>query len=89
LLQIDLNQVERRADAPWIYREKDSIKFTERIDVFSRFELEKSEVGEKRAQIGTHPSGSSFEGLPQSLREQLKLDARLEERLNKLIRKDK
>jgi hypothetical protein len=31
LLKVDLNQLERRADAPWIYREKDSIKFTERI----------------------------------------------------------
>lgn len=37
--EIDINQVERRADAPWIYREKDSIKFTDRIDVYSRFEM--------------------------------------------------
>lgn len=35
--QIDLNEVERRVEAPWIYREKDSIKFTERIEVFSHF----------------------------------------------------
>lgn len=35
--------VEKKPEAPWVVREHDSIKFTDKIETYSRLELEDSE----------------------------------------------
>ena len=42
-LNWNVEEVEKKPEAPWIHREQNSIRFTEKIETYSKLEMEESE----------------------------------------------
>lgn len=92
LQELHPRHIERKPEAPWILRENNSIKFTDKIERFSRLDINASEMskGEQKKPLGLSQNESSLDYQESiesinEVREKLKLDGELESRLNRLI----